>query len=66
VGAFYRILRTSPRSAVPARFAERLARSVRTRHHRSRPWWIPVTLTAEVAGLAWATVLALRGPRLIR
>jgi GT2 family glycosyltransferase len=66
VGAFYRILRTSPRSAVPARFAERLARSVRTRHHRSRPWWIPVTLTAEIAGLAWATVLALRGPRLIR
>lgn len=66
VGAFYRILRTSPRAAVPARFAERLARSVRTRHHRSRPWWIPVTLTAEVTGLAWAMVLALRGPRLIR
>ncbi|HET9334700.1 MAG TPA: glycosyltransferase family 2 protein [Gemmatimonadota bacterium] len=66
VGAFYRILRTSPRAAVPARFIERLARSVRTRHHRSRPWWIPVTLTAEVTGLAWAMVLALRGPRLIR
>jgi GT2 family glycosyltransferase len=66
VGAFYRILRTNPREAVPARLAERLARSVRTRHHRSRPWWIPVTLTAEVTGLAWAIVLALRGPRLIR
>lgn len=66
VGAFYRILRTCPPAAVPARFAERLARSVRTRHHRSRPWWIPVTLAAEVTGLAWAVALALRGPRLLR
>lgn len=66
VGAFYRILRTTPPAAVPARFAERLVRSVRTRHHRSRPWWIPVTLTAEVTGLAWAMLLALRGPRLLR
>lgn len=66
VGAFYRILRTCPRAAVPARFAERLARSVRTRHHRSRPWWIPVTLAAEMTGLAWAVGLALRGPRLLR
>lgn len=66
VGAFYRILRTSPGGAVPARFAERLARSVRTRHHRARPWWIPVTLAAELTGLAWAVGLALRGPRLLR
>jgi GT2 family glycosyltransferase len=65
VGAFYRILRTSRREAVPVRIAGRLARSVRTRHHLSRPWWIPVTLIAETLGLGWAIGLSLRGPRLL-
>lgn len=40
-------------------------RSVVTRHHLRRPWWIPVTLCAEFAGIAWALVLALRGARLV-
>lgn len=65
VGAFYRILRTSPPGAVPARVLGRIARSVRTRHHLSRPWWIPATLIAESLGLAWAVGLSLRGPRLL-
>ena len=65
VGAFYRILRTSPPGAVPARILARLARSVRTRHHLSRPWWIPVTLVAEALGLGWAIGLTIRGPRLL-
>lgn len=65
VGAFYRILRTSPHGAMPGRVVGRLARSVRTRHHRSRPWWIPATLAAETLGLAWAVGLWLRGPRLL-
>jgi len=65
VGAFYRILRTSRPRAVPARIVARLARSVRTRHHLSRPWWIPVTLVAETLGLAWAIGLTIRGPRLL-
>jgi GT2 family glycosyltransferase len=65
VGAFYRILRTSRPEVVPVKVAGRLARSVRTRHHLSRPWWIPVTLVAEVLGLGWAIGLSLRGPRLL-
>ncbi|HEY7472630.1 MAG TPA: glycosyltransferase [Gemmatimonadota bacterium] len=65
VGAFYRIFRTDPLAAVPLRVAGRIARSVRTRHHLSRPWWIPVTLVAESLGLIWAVGLALRGPRLL-
>lgn len=64
VGAFYRILRTSSPAAAPAKIAGRLARSVRTRHHLRRPWWIPVTLVAETLGLLWAVGLAARGPRL--
>jgi GT2 family glycosyltransferase len=65
VGAFYRILRTSSPEAVPVKIAGRLARSIRTRHHLSRPWWIPVTLIAETLGLGWAIGLSLRGPRLL-
>jgi len=65
VGAFYRILRTSPPGAVPGRVVGRMARSVRTRHHLARPWWIPATLVAESLGLAWAIGLSLRGPRLL-
>jgi GT2 family glycosyltransferase len=65
VGAFYRILRTSPPAAVPFRVAGRLARAIRTRHHLSRPWWIPATLVAETLGLGWAIGLSLRGPRLL-
>ncbi|HJU87238.1 MAG TPA: glycosyltransferase [Gemmatimonadota bacterium] len=65
VGAFYRILRTSSRGAAPGKIAGRLARSVRTRHHLRRPWWIPVTLVAEALGLLWAIGLAARGPRLL-
>lgn len=65
VGAFYRILRTSPPAAAPAKIAGRLARSIRTRHHLRRPWWIPVTLIAETLGLCWAIGLAARGPRLL-
>jgi GT2 family glycosyltransferase len=65
VGAFYRILRTSSPAAAPAKIAGRLARSVRTRHHLRRPWWIPVTLVAETLGLCWAIGLAARGPRLL-
>ena len=65
VGAFYRILRTSSPAAAPARIAGRLFRSIRTRHHLRRPWWIPVTMVAETLGLVWAVALAARGPRLL-
>jgi GT2 family glycosyltransferase len=65
VGAFYRILRTSSTSGVPSGVARRFVRSVRTRHHLRRPWWIPGTLVAESLGFAWAVWLSLRGPRLL-
>ena len=42
----------------------RILRSVRTRHHLRRPWYIPVTLIAELWGLCWAWMLARKGPAL--
>ncbi len=66
VGAYYFTLRT--RSGV-ARIRDVLFRvlsSVRTRHHLRRPWWIPLTLLAELRGLIWAVTLAMRGPSYVR
>ena len=65
VGAFYYLLRRKPAQRRPGWVLRRLVSSVRTRHHLSHPWWIPATLLAETAGLAWAGALALRGPRLL-
>lgn len=40
-------------------------RSIRTKHHMLRPWWVPLTLIAEFRGMLQAFQLALRGPSLI-
>lgn len=64
VGAYYYALRTRSGGKWVLDFAKRFVRSVGTRHHLQRPWWIPVTLVAELRGMAWALMLAKRGPRL--
>jgi len=64
VGAYYYALRSRP----PGWWRVVLGRpwrSVLTRHHLRRPWWIPVTFLAEILGLGWACWLCLRGPRLL-
>jgi GT2 family glycosyltransferase len=43
----------------------RMFRSVRTRFHLARPWCIPVKLTSEIRGLAWAARLHRHGPALL-
>jgi GT2 family glycosyltransferase len=62
VGAYYFAFRARP----PGWWLQILGRpwrSISTRHHLKRPWWIPATLLAEGLGLAWALGLFLRGPR---
>lgn len=59
VGAYYYGLRA--RNA--REFLTRPLRSVATRYHLRHPWQIPVTLLAELAGMAWALGLYARGPR---
>lgn len=64
VGAYYYLF-VSPR--VRGRYrsvVKRLSRSVMTRHHLRKPWYIPVTLTSEILGLSWALVLRLKGQKL--
>jgi GT2 family glycosyltransferase len=63
VGAYYFILRTWSGWRSLFRFLSRPVRSVATRHHLRRPWWIPATLIAEFSGMGWALFLATQGPR---
>jgi len=65
VGRYYFRLRTQPLGRALADSCSDLLRSVRTLHHLRHPWWIPLTLLAEVRGLCWALRLHHRGPRLV-
>lgn len=62
VGEYYYILCSQASGQKLHRVLTRLAASIQTRHHLRRPWWIPVTLTAEVLGIVWALLLRLKGP----
>jgi GT2 family glycosyltransferase len=64
VGAYYCFLVTR-KSGWLIDLLWRMIRSVRTRHHLRRPWWIPVTLVAEIRGLFWALSLLRQGQRLL-
>lgn len=64
VGEYYYLFGSRP-SGWWRRAVARPMLSVRTRHHLRRPWWIPVTLLSEFAGIGWALVLAARGPALL-
>lgn len=66
VGSFYFRMRTQP--FLPALFGSLadVLRSVITRHHLFRPWWIPVGLLAQLRGLAWALRLHHRGAALLQ
>ena len=65
VGDYYFMLRTRGLWGGLAGFPRRAIRSVTTKHHVRRPWWIPVTLLAELRGMVWALSLWARGPRYI-
>ncbi|MEB3258725.1 MAG: glycosyltransferase [Cyanobacteriota bacterium] len=73
VGRYYFLLRTIPARSVMIASLGAMLRCVRTRHHLSHPWWIPVTLLGEIRGLLWAlrlngsgaAYLPTRTPRLL-
>jgi GT2 family glycosyltransferase len=66
VGEYYYVLRHRRSPEGLRRLFGRPIAAVTTRHHMRRPWWIPVTLTAELLGFCWGVRLALRGPRYLR
>lgn len=62
VGAYYFALRTQ----TWREFLARPWQSVATRYHLRRPWRVPVTLVAELRGMAWAWRLHRAGPSHLR
>jgi GT2 family glycosyltransferase len=65
VGAYYFALRTRAGLGWLRDFVQRPLRAVATRHHLRRPWWIPVTLFAELRGMWWALRLNAAGPKFV-
>ncbi len=64
VGEYYYLLRHRPPGGWRT-FLSRPLGEICSRHHLRHPWWIPVTLAVELAGMARATMLALGPPRLL-
>ncbi|NIM26755.1 MAG: glycosyltransferase [Gammaproteobacteria bacterium] len=65
VGRYYYLITTKRLTNRFSRFVQGPISAVRTRHHLSRPWWIPVTLIAELSGMVWAWWLSIRGPKYV-
>jgi GT2 family glycosyltransferase len=65
VGAYYYLLRTSLGLRGLGQWLARPVAAVATRHHVTRPWWIPMTVLSELLGMMWACWLALAGPRYV-
>ena len=63
-GAYYYLLVARPPGWLGQAFVRPL-RAVRTRHHLRHPWWIPMTLLAELRGMWRAWRLHRGGPRLL-
>jgi hypothetical protein len=65
VGRYYYLLRTHHLFAALCVSIGEVFKSVVTRHHFRRPWWIPFTFIAEVRGFLWALRLYAKGPLLL-
>jgi len=68
IGAYYYILTSGLISGKPStrKILNRLLGSFTTRFHLYRPWYIPVTLLAEITGLIRATGLYNSGQKLLK
>jgi glycosyltransferase involved in cell wall biosynthesis len=64
VGRYYFNWRTCSFPIAFAQSAGSFFRSILTRHHARKPWWIPLTLFAELRGFLWSCRLAMAGPSL--
>jgi GT2 family glycosyltransferase len=63
VGRYYYLIAAK---RLPRRFRRIILgpfEAIRTKHHLSRPWWIPVTLCSEFSGMMWAWWLFMRGQK---
>jgi GT2 family glycosyltransferase len=62
VGEYYYLLKSRQARHKWYKIFRHPFEAVKTRFHMKHPWWIPITLTAEVRGLMWAIKLHEKGP----
>lgn len=65
VGRYYFNFCTQPLGSAVLQSIRDCTRSVLTRHHAKKPYWIPITLIAECRGFLWALILFNGGRGLI-
>jgi GT2 family glycosyltransferase len=65
VGDYYLAFREARGAERASYILHRFFRSVCTRYHLTRPWWIPFKLLGELRGLALAYRLSRRPPKLL-
>lgn len=65
VGEYYYLLRSPRIGNRLGGFARRLYRASANRYHVRRPWMLPGTWVVELAAMAWAGWMCVRGARLI-
>jgi len=63
VGEYYFEIKHRGALGAMPNMTKRLVRSVATRHHLRRPWYVPLTIAAELRGLLWAVRLWRQGPQ---
>lgn len=61
VGRYYYLLSSKHVPGRVSRFFFGPFKAICTKHHATRPWWIPVSLVAELLGMGWACWLLIRG-----
>jgi GT2 family glycosyltransferase len=64
-GEYYYLMRVRPRYW-RWKFILRPLRSIKTKHHLKKPWFIVPTLVAEVHGMCLAIVAASKGPKYVK
>ena len=64
VGAYYFLIKTRGFGALPD-ILRRMIKSVVSKHHLRRPWWLFLTPVAEFRGLIWSCLLYRNGPSYI-
>ncbi|MEA3489029.1 MAG: glycosyltransferase [Candidatus Omnitrophota bacterium] len=66
VGAYYYLLRSRRVTNRIFRCSKRLAGSIYSEQHLKKPWWIILTIFAEITALLLAFMLYMKGPRVMQ
>lgn len=62
LGVYYYLMKSRPPHWL-LQLLNRPIKAIHTKHHLRHPWWIPLSLWAELVGFLWALKCLAQGPR---